>query len=210
MQPIANKTDIEKYLPVAKGCKANDIEFYIAEEQSITLKKWLGDCFFAEWETKKDEPKFQTLLNGGSWGTNRYCDGLIRVLSYLAYGEYVVLGNYTDTAFGVKIKNFQDGLPTPPEMLETMRARYRNKAKSYFESCKEYLCANKDYFCYKGDCGCDSTPTQRAKVRTLYSDSHDHTCADAIRAGNIPQNQQQNHTHTILIKTLNNGIKRYS
>lgn len=179
MQPLANKTDVERFLPVAKGCQAKDIEFHIMEEQSLTLKKWLGDCFFKEWETKKTQPEFVILLNGGPWKDGeKYCDGLIKVLSYLAYGEYLVFNNYTDTPFGVKIKNFQDGLPTPPEALETLRARYRNKGIEYFESCKEYLCANKEYFCYKGDCpsecgckndcGCGTSKSSNIKIRTLY------------------------------------------
>lgn len=29
MQPLANKTDVEKFLPVAKGCHSKDIEFHI-------------------------------------------------------------------------------------------------------------------------------------------------------------------------------------
>lgn len=173
MQPLASKTDVEKFLPVAKGCQAKDIEFHLMEEQSLTLKKWLGDAFFKEYEAKKTDPEFVILLDGGNWKDGeKYCDGLIKVLSYLAYGEYVVFNNYTDTPFGTKIKNFQDGLPTPPEALETLRLRYRNKGIEFFESCKEYLCANKEYFAYKGDCPADhcgcGTENKSIRTRTLY------------------------------------------
>lgn len=179
MQQLADKSDVEKYLPVAKGCKANEINFYLLEEQSLTLTKWLGDCFFTELSTKGDEPKFQVLLQGGVWNEGKNnCAGLIKVLAYLAYGEYLVFNNFTDTPFGIKIKNYQDGLPTPPEQLETLRLRYRNKGIAYFESCKEYLCANREYFCYKGDCGdkcgcksecgCNGHEKSNVKIRTLY------------------------------------------
>lgn len=186
MTPIITKSDVGNYLPAAKNCHSN-LEFYIQEEQSTTLRDWLGMCFFSEFEKpgKADEETFNILLYGGFWGDGKkYCEGLRKVLSYLAYGEYVLLNNYTDTPFGTKIKNFEDGLPTPPETLEKLRVVYRNKAISFFETCKEYLCANKEYFCYQGDCpnGCGESgesktnPRIRVKGRTLYGNNHESDC----------------------------------
>mgnify|MGYP003673376499 CR=1 FL=1 len=105
LSDITAKKDVSTHL----GGVATQL---IEEAELVDLKPLLGEKFYYDVVTNKNEAGFSILMNGGNYtydGFDYSCPGLKRVLIEFAYGKIVFFGNQKSTPFGNVVKTYQDG-----------------------------------------------------------------------------------------------------
>lgn len=166
MKLLVTKQACEAFLQVSFFRKDNDFERFIRQAQSFHIKPLMCDDFFQDLIQETPLRNYDLLLNGGSYsyqGRNYYFDGLKAVISFFAYARYIFLGHQCDTPFGVKEKNYQDGLQLSSSERKDTKTLYMQNAYTLWEDCKMYIERHSAQFPEWESC---QTPCKKEKTKT--------------------------------------------
>jgi len=150
---------------IATHCDWDALCQFTRERQNIDILNLLGNAFYLDVLTNKDDPDYQDLMCGSTY---KDCDdndvihfGLKRVLVHFAYAAYIYRHGFVDTPYSVVQKQSQDSLPVSTTDLKTLRNENRLLADNYWKMTHNYLCQNQETFsifnpCDCKDCDCDN------------------------------------------------------
>lgn len=155
---MRNLITYEEISLLARPCTTDreTADAMVAEAQRVELKPRLGDALFIKLMPEHPEDRFDTLLEGGVWGTpprENLLTGLKTALAYYALARIMRDGNIQATAYGAAVKDDQYSMN--PETSERQR-QYRElfeQADSYMAEVLNYLAENLNLFPeYAGAC----------------------------------------------------------
>lgn len=165
MRLLINREDINKYFRVSPNRREEDIERIVRDVQLFDLKPLVCEVFFLDLVKEVNgEDRYSFLLNGGNYGfENFYLQGLKACLSYFFFARYIFSSHLEDTPFGIKEKNYQDGLQISRQERKDFYIEHRQNAHSLWEECSLYLNRNKWDF-PEWEC-CEKKSERAKKVR---------------------------------------------
>ncbi len=147
------KTEIAKYREISRGVRNDKMNPFIDESQYLDLRPLLGDrLYFALDAESKTDPKsnrFNDLMQGGFYeyeGNNYHNPGLEKVLSIFSYSRYILLGSFTDTAFGFVQKSDQDSTPVGDAQKRNIHKMEQQSAARYFGEVALFINRNLDKY----------------------------------------------------------------
>lgn len=147
------KSHIAKHRDISRNVRDDKINPIIEEVQFLDIRKLLGDdLYFAldnENTLTSKSDRFKKLMNAGSYennGKTYYNAGLEKVLSIYAYAKYVLIGSFTDTAFGFVQKKTQDSESVGDAQKRNVHKMELQTAADYFVSVSEFLDRNVDIY----------------------------------------------------------------
>jgi len=166
------KEDFSCIAQIATHCDWDALCQFTRERQNIDILNLLGNAFYLDVLTNKDDAAYQDLMCGSTY---KDCDdndiihfGLKRVIVHYAYAAYIYRHGFVDTPYAVVQKKSQDSLPVSTKDLMILRNENRKMADNYWQTTHHYLCQNSDKFTLfntcdckpcscSGDCNCDSS-----------------------------------------------------
>lgn len=170
MKLLINKKDCNAHLGVSFHRNNDDFERFVRQAQIFDLKPLMCEDFFADLTSTTPKRNYETLLNGGSYthkGRNYHFEGLKAVISYFSFARYLLLGHQTDTPFGVKEKNYSDGLQISNTERRDTKTMYVQNAHILWEDCQKYIERNPADFPEWDACnsGCSPNETKTKKFK---------------------------------------------
>lgn len=130
---IGNKIDEKKIIPI------------IEQAQIVELKATLGDRFYFDVLTNKNNPDYAPLFSGCTFtyfDVNYEQDGLNALLADYFMSKYVTQFNTNYTPFGATQKLGQDSEPSDRNLLKDISTQQLQLAGSRWEIIYLYLNAN--------------------------------------------------------------------
>lgn len=149
MKILVSKQECSIHLGVSFHRSSDSFERFVRQAQTFDVKPLMCDDFFEDLTSESPKRNYDTLLNGGSYtfeGRNYHFEGLKSVISYFSYARYVLLGHQTDTPFGIKEKNYEDGLQISSAERRDTKTMYTQNAYTLWEGCKKYIERNNKDF----------------------------------------------------------------
>jgi hypothetical protein len=121
------------------------------ETQIKDLKPLIGFDMFQDLLQNPTETANKALLDGGEYtynGVTYEFKGLIYVLCYFFYANYVMTSWYADTFTGFVSKNHDNAQPASSGDKKNLRDLNIEIALQYWEDCKHYIMANSSDYSY--------------------------------------------------------------
>lgn len=169
------KTEIAKHREISRGVRDDKMNPFISDAQYLDIKPLLGDrLYFALDSESKTDPKsdrFIDLMQGGIYeykGNDYDNPGLEKVLSIFSYSRYVLLGSFTDTAFGFVQKSDQDSTPVGDAQKRNIHKMEQQSAMRYFAEVALFINRNIDkYPEWKHGKSCQKNTTGNLKISKI-------------------------------------------
>ena len=142
---IITGADISKARDLSTSGKPRKINQYIEDAELSDLRPLLGEELYQDLitnPTATDDGDYPKLLQGSTYTYGDYDythPGIRAVLVDFAYARYRFFGNDTDTAFGFKEKQFDDGINTSVSRNREVYGAIRKVAKDKWFLVKDYL-----------------------------------------------------------------------
>lgn len=143
------KKEIAKHREISRGVRDDKINPFIEESQYLDIRPLLGDrLYFALESESKTEPqsdRFTELMEEGNYeynGNTYFNPGLEKVLSIFSYSRYILLGSFTDTAFGFVQKSDQDSTPVGDAQRRNIHKMEQQSAARYFAEVSIFISRN--------------------------------------------------------------------
>ena len=156
MERLITKEDIGKYREVARGVRDDKINPYIDDAHFLDIRKLLGTTMYSDVINRKDDPKINTLLEGGEYQHKddvHYNPGLKRVLCHFSFSRYILFGGFTDTSFGFVQKSNNDSQPVSQTSKRDIHKQERQTAVEYWKEVALFLNRKSDdYPKWRRDC----------------------------------------------------------
>lgn len=147
------KKEISKHREISRGVRDDKMNPFIEESQYLDLRPLLGDrLYFALEAESKTDPKsvrFVELMEGGTYQHNEntyFNPGVEKVLSIFSYSRYILLGSFTDTAFGFVQKSDQDSTPVGDAQKRNIHKMEQQSAARYFAEVSIFIGRNTDTY----------------------------------------------------------------
>jgi hypothetical protein len=121
------------------------------ETQIKDLKPLIGFDMFQDLLQNPTATANKALLDGGEYtynGVTYEFKGLIYVLCYFFYANYVMTSWYADTFTGFVAKNHDDAQPASSGDKKNLRDLNVEIAMQYWEDCKHFIAANSSDYPY--------------------------------------------------------------
>lgn len=129
---LIDKAIVAEKLQVAIGYDTKEFNTFINEAQEFDLKPLIPESFFYDLLKNKDVVLWKNIIDGGEYthtvnDTSRtyYHQGLASVLSYFAYGRFVMNSSAVSTSHGMVVKTNPNSTP----ILEPERKNFWYKKK---------------------------------------------------------------------------------
>ena len=145
MNNILTPIQIKDYKDIGNKIDENKIKTIIEQAQITELKEVLGDRFYFDVLTNKNNPDYAPLFSGCSFtyfDINYYQDGLNSLLADYFMSKYVIQVNTNFTPFGATNKTPQDGELVDRNTLKDISTQQLQLAGARWEIIYLYLNAN--------------------------------------------------------------------
>lgn len=152
---LIGRAEIEIYAQISITMKEErQLHPYIQQAQNLDIKEVIGNAFWTDLVTNRNEEKYQTLLAGGTYLNNSQETvsfmGLTAAIAAYSFARYVIGKNHQDTPFGFMTKDNQYGTPSDSKALSMLSGQHRSAGQQYLKECLEFLCVkNTDYPLFK-------------------------------------------------------------
>jgi hypothetical protein len=149
MNNILTPIQIKDYKDIGNKIDENKIKTIIEQAQITELKEVLGDRFYFDVLTNKNNPDYAPLFSGCSFtyfDINYYQDGLNSLLADYFMSKYVLQVNTNFTPFGATNKIPQDGELVDRNTLKDISTQQLQLAGARWEIIYLYLNANPSLF----------------------------------------------------------------
>lgn len=169
------KKEIAKHREISRGVRDDKINPFIDESQFLDVRPLLGDRLYLVLDSESKEGpqsnRFTELMEGGNYeynGNTYFNPGLEKVLSIFSYARYILLGSFTDTAFGFVQKSDQDSAPVGDAQKRNIHKMEQQSAAIYFSQVALFINRNIDtYPEFKRDGVCKTNTSGRFRISKI-------------------------------------------
>lgn len=147
MIPLITYVEISRFKTISQNVNAaKKIEPYVLEAQEFDLKGLLGPALYLDlindFESSPSLLIYSDLFNGCEFeykGKQIRHEGIISVLSYLAYSRSVLNGNFESTAFGMVVKSNEYSTQPTERAIQRMSDQAKSGAMAYWGFVEKFL-----------------------------------------------------------------------
>tara|TARA_B100000768_G_C11128163_1_gene310554 strand:- start:125 stop:637 length:513 start_codon:yes stop_codon:yes gene_type:complete len=146
---IINKGTVQSHLQVANGVDKKNFKRFIFEAQYMDLRELTGEVFYNDLVSNYSSDIYQTLMQGGVYTYNEnsyHFEGIEKVLSYFAYGRFIVESSVQSSSFGMVKKNSENSDRVSLRELEALGDKHSDRAILIFNGVKDFLDRNKETY----------------------------------------------------------------
>lgn len=148
MEILITASEFATYRNISNKIDTGKIEEAIKQAQQTDLVEILGDFYFDVLKNK-DESTYSDLLDGSTFtenGEEYEHAGIKRMLADYTYSRYIYNKPVNDSAFGVVMKDYQDGTPLDRNFIKDLSKQAQIDAGAKFRFIEKYILSKPDLF----------------------------------------------------------------
>ena len=154
---LITKADIKPYAQIALQSRDEEMLLpHILAAQNIDVAQVLGNSFFTDLIQNRNELKYRTLLEGGTYdyeGETKTFQGLSAAIACYTYSRYILAKNAIDTPFSVVAKTNEFSEQADAKLIMKVSSDKRSEGTMYLNQVMEFLEDNyQDYPLFKSSC----------------------------------------------------------
>ncbi len=128
---LITKDIVAAKLQVAIGYDSREFETFINEAQEFDFKPKVQEDFYFDLLSKKDEPAWKKLIDGGEYpfnGRTYSFQGISTVLSYFCYARFKMSSGEVSTSHGFVVKTTPNSTPITDDNKKNAWYKKREEA----------------------------------------------------------------------------------
>jgi hypothetical protein len=141
---LVTKADFAPYVQISKTVDEEKfLQPNILHAQNLDVKPVFGNAAFTDLINNKNEDKYQSLLNGGTYvdaGLTLTFQGLKASIVLFAFSRYILTKNIVDTSFGLVSKDTDVSTPVDMKSKQAVAQQARAAGQAYLDECLHFLC----------------------------------------------------------------------